>query len=208
MKSYNALYFVNRLGCVIFKASQISSLKLVDYAFHKLDQAIACWTACIQSLGTDTLSSIIAVHGLNPKGKDTTKHAWDTWREPAGEKSALWLRDTLPPKAPKARIFLYGYDASAALSNSQVTFIDKANELLESIRVKREDHPDRPLILTGHSMGGILIEQALINAQANRDYNEIYNAAYAFPALGSYSLLTLTPQGCPCIFCYSSRWRW
>lgn len=71
--------------------------------------------------------------------------------------------------------------------------MDKADQLLETIRVKREDHPDRPLILMGHRMGGILIEQALINAHNNQDYKQIKDATYTSQASGSCSLLTLIP---------------
>lgn len=123
------------------------------------------------------------------------EHAWDTWRVPAGEEGVLWLRDILPEKVPQARIFLYKYDASAAYSKSQGTFIDKANELLDSIQIKREDYPDRPLILLGHSMGGILIEQALINAQVNPDYQKIYNATYASQASGKLFSIDIDPSG-------------
>ena len=120
----------------------------------------------------------------------------------------LWLRDALPKQIPQARIFLYEYNASAAFSRDQSTFIDKANDLLYSIEIEREDHPDRPLILMGHSMGGILIEQALINANANPRYEKIYKATYAFQVSETCSPLTLTPQGLPCILCYPSNgWR-
>lgn len=66
---------------------------------------------------------------------------------------------------------MYGIDRS--------TFIDKASEFLETIRIKRVGHEDRPLILLGHSLGGLLIEQALVNAHNNPKYLEIKNATYA-----------------------------
>lgn len=135
------------------------------------------------------------------------KHAWNTWGVPAGKEDALWLRDELPNMVPKARILLYQYDASAAYSKSQSTFIDKASQLLEALRIERKLDPDRPLILMGHSMGGLLIEQALINAHNNEDYKKIKDATYASQASGSCSLLTLTPQGFSRILCYSSEWR-
>jgi len=39
--------------------------------------------------------------------------------------------------------------------------MDRANKFLECIRVERSEDPDptRPLILLGHSLGGLLIEQ-------------------------------------------------
>ncbi|VUC21523.1 unnamed protein product, partial [Clonostachys rosea] len=107
---------------------------------------------------------IIAVHGLNPRNKKDEAHAWDTWRSADGR---LWLRDDLPKILPDARIFLYRYNATAVYGSDQGTFSDKADELLEAIRAERDDIQNRPIIFLGHSMGGLLIKQALINAHNN-----------------------------------------
>ena len=85
----------------------------------------------------------------------------------------MWLRDDLPKTTPDARIFLYEYDSSAVYGNDQGTFVDKANELLEAIRVKRDDEERKPLLLLGHSLGGLLIRQALVNAHNNPKYTPI-----------------------------------
>jgi len=119
---------------------------------------------------------ILAVHGLNPRSKNDTDHAWDTWRKPAGPQGRLWLRDDLPHFIPESRIFLYEYNSTAVYGKDRSTFIDKANELLEAIRIKREDAENRPLVLLGHSLGGLLIKQALINAHNNPKYTHIKNA--------------------------------
>jgi triacylglycerol esterase/lipase EstA (alpha/beta hydrolase family) len=63
---------------------------------------------------------------------------------------------------------VYGKDRS--------TFIDKANELLKAIRTERDDVETRPILLLGHSMGGLLMKQALINAHNNPKYTPIKNA--------------------------------
>ncbi|KAH6673516.1 hypothetical protein B0J14DRAFT_50153 [Halenospora varia] len=118
---------------------------------------------------------IILVHGLNPKNKDGEEHAFNTWK---GKNGRLWPRDDLPKKIPDSRISLYIYDSSAVYGSSQSTFMDKAYELLESIRCSREDCEQRPLILMGHSLGGILIEQALINARQDKTYEHIYSTTY------------------------------
>jgi hypothetical protein len=113
---------------------------------------------------------------LNPRSKGAEKHAWNTWREPQNDKGRLWLRDDLPKSASDARIFLYEYDSTAVYGTDRSTFIDKANEFLETIRIKRDEREDRPLILMGHSLGGLLVEQALVNAHNNPKYFQIKNA--------------------------------
>lgn len=137
---------------------------------------------------------IIAVHGLNPRSKDDAAHAWDTWRTPSGPQGRLWLRDDLPPSVPESRIFLYQYNSTAVYGKDRSTFIDKANELLEAIRMERDDVESRPILLLGHSMGGLLIKQALINAHNNPKYTPIKDATkglafFATPHNGGDTML-------------------
>ncbi|KAH8591174.1 hypothetical protein B0O99DRAFT_744603 [Bisporella sp. PMI_857] len=125
----------------------------------------------------DTVTvDIVAVHGLNPQSKDDADHAWDTWRTPAGPDGRLWLRDDLPKYVPNSRIFLYQYSSTAVYGKDRDTFIGKANELLEAIRIERCDVESGPILFLGHSMGGLLIKQALINAHSNPKYTLIKDA--------------------------------
>ena len=59
---------------------------------------------------------------------------------------------------------------------SRGTFIDKANELLVWISTWRDGVESRPIVFLGHSMGGLLIKQALINAHNNPEYIPIKDA--------------------------------
>lgn len=120
--------------------------------------------------------SIIAVHGLNYKGKDNQEHADGTWTAKYGKAKHSWLEADLPLKVPDARIFKYVYDARAAFTGGTDTFNDKANDLLENIRIWRAKGDTRPILLLGHSLGGQLIKQALINANNNPTYKPIKNA--------------------------------
>ncbi|ORY66174.1 uncharacterized protein BCR38DRAFT_174270 [Pseudomassariella vexata] len=97
-----------------------------------------------------TKVDIIAVHGLNPRNKPDTDHAWDTWRKPSGPDGRLWLRADLPQSVPESRIFLYEYNATAVYGKDRDTFVGKASELLEAIRIKRDDE-SRPILLLGLS---------------------------------------------------------
>ncbi|KAI0849693.1 hypothetical protein F5Y00DRAFT_48651 [Daldinia vernicosa] len=116
---------------------------------------------------------IIAVHGLNPRGKRRADHAWDTWRYPSGSRGRLWLRDDLPRDLPESRIFLYEYNSTVVYGKDRSTFIERANKLLEEIRIERNGIGSRPIIFLGHSMGGLLIKQALIDAHNNSKYTPI-----------------------------------
>jgi len=123
-----------------------------------------------------TTATIIAVYGLNPRSKNDTDHAWDTWRTPSGPQERLWLRDDLPQYIAESRIFLYGYNSTAVYGQDRDTFIGKANELLKAIRIERDEVELRPMPLLGHSIGGLLIKQALINAHNNPKYTLVKTA--------------------------------
>ncbi|KAK8065405.1 hypothetical protein PG997_012152 [Apiospora hydei] len=122
-------------------------------------------------------ADIVAVHGLNPRSKGDTDHAWDTWRTPEGPAGHLWLREDLPAEVPGARILLYEYNATVVYGQDRGNFVEKASELLEAILVKRRNASEtRPIIFLCHSMGGLLVEQALINAHNNPHYTSIKDA--------------------------------
>ncbi|KAE9987514.1 hypothetical protein EG328_002499 [Venturia inaequalis] len=115
---------------------------------------------------------IVAIHGLNPS--NSRDHAYDTWsKETADGSSRLWLRDDLPSVAKDARIFLYSYDSFPALTQTKKRFTDEANILLSCLEAERDEEPDRPLIFIAHSLGGILVKQAIVSAFNNPHHNAI-----------------------------------
>ncbi|KAF5600908.1 NB-ARC domain-containing protein [Fusarium pseudoanthophilum] len=129
--------------------------------------------------------SIIAVHGLGPPAKGEAKHAFDTWRTPSGQKGRLWLQQDLPDHTPNSRIFLYQYNTTAAYGQGHDGFHSKADNLLEAINIERRDCPDRPILLLGHSIGGLLVKQALINAHSNPGYSAIKDATTTIVFFGT-----------------------
>lgn len=137
-------------------------------------------------------SSIIAVHGLNWRGKKDALHVLDTWRAPAGH---LWLREDLPTRIPRSRIFIYEYNSCLLRGKERDGWVDKASEFLEAVRMERDDVDlQRPIIFLGHSMGGLLIKQALVNASINPFYRPIMDAAtgiafFATPHYGASEIL-------------------
>ena len=63
---------------------------------------------------------------------------WSFWR--------LWLRDDLAKHTPESRIFIYEYNSSYIFGGEKARFIDKADELLEDLRLERRavSHPNVP----------------------------------------------------------------
>ncbi|RJE17497.1 Ankyrin repeat protein, partial [Aspergillus sclerotialis] len=157
---------------------------------------------------------IVAVHGLNPLG--SSDHAFNTWRKPLHEEGCLWLRDCFAKAQPNARIYLYEYNSIPVFGSAKDSFVAEANQLLDEIYGPIEQLPwayldlmltpllykkrDIPIILIGHSLGGILIKQvkaypptqhkrikkwALVNAWANEKYRGIKEATHALVFFGT-----------------------
>ncbi|KAH7061755.1 hypothetical protein BKA63DRAFT_429788, partial [Paraphoma chrysanthemicola] len=121
---------------------------------------------------------IVFVHGLNPFGRP--RHPFETWERTEG--GPFWPRDFLGQDTPSARIFLYGYNSNVnstePVSVDRIT--DHANNLLLLLDSEREsdDYYQSKIIFIGHSLGGLVIKQALLNAINNRAYSSIQNATF------------------------------
>ncbi|CCA76355.1 hypothetical protein PIIN_11895 [Serendipita indica DSM 11827] len=120
--------------------------------------------------GTDPIVDIVAIHGLDG-------HREKTW---TAESGVLWLRDLLPADIPNARILVYGYDADTRSREcvSTQTIYQHADKFVKSLLRQRSDNPrvssvlprvemylklpQRPIIFIAHSLGGIVLKQALI----------------------------------------------
>lgn len=109
---------------------------------------------------------IIAVHGLNGD-------ATNTWKHP--KNNHFWLQDSLPLDVKGARILSYGYNADVAFGNTTANVWDHAKSLLGSLIDEREpdDVSKRPIIFIAHSLGGIIVKQALVWAHREPQYRVI-----------------------------------
>lgn len=99
--------------------------------------------------------SIIALSGLGG-------HAFGSFKEKGG--SYMWLRDSLPydltsETKPIARVMIYGYDSTVAESKSMQNFEDFATKFNASLQTLMNTTTIRPIILIGHSLGGLIIKQ-------------------------------------------------
>ncbi|KAK4466758.1 ankyrin repeat-containing domain protein [Cladorrhinum samala] len=82
-----------------------------------------------------------------------------------------WPRDLLPETLPNARILTYGYDThlrhklvGPPVNTSSV--YDIAKNLLIELEAERRADPSRPLLFIVHSLGGVLVKEALRQSEA------------------------------------------
>lgn len=130
---------------------------------------------------TDLLSSIIAVHGLNPQNKKT--YAYETWTASNGK---LWLRDFLPHKLPNARILVFGWNSNVAFDTATSDLRDHAYNLLGYLALQRRRCPERPIIFVAHSLGGLVVKKALVEAMLDpTNYGTIRKATYGIAFFGT-----------------------
>ena len=103
-------------------------------------------------------ADIIALTGL-------AGHAFGSW----AASPQMWLRDFLPKDLPRARILLYGYDSSLADSQSKHILMDLSNNFVVKLGTMRSlsKSETRPLILIGHSLGCLIIKDAIIKMKSH-----------------------------------------
>ncbi|KIX98191.1 uncharacterized protein Z520_06271 [Fonsecaea multimorphosa CBS 102226] len=100
---------------------------------------------------------LIAVSGL-------ASHPFGSWRQrkPPGQRQFMWLRDQLPYDFPTVRCMTYGYDTKLVGSDSFQSLDDLALFFTSHLSsIGRAQYSAKPLILLGHSLGGILVKRAL-----------------------------------------------
>lgn len=108
---------------------------------------------------------IVAVHGLRGDARNT-------WTESKSKK--LWLQDFLPIDIDVPRVMSFDYNAAAAFGNTTAEICDHASSLLGSLIARRGEEVEaaRPIVFIAHSLGGIIVKQALVIAHDNRaDYD-------------------------------------
>lgn len=74
----------------------------------------------------------------------------------------MWLTNDLPRDIPAARVMIFGYESQLPDSRSHVQLDDLAVLLQLAISRILRFEKRKPLLLIGHSLGGLLVKQALI----------------------------------------------
>ncbi|KEF58153.1 uncharacterized protein A1O9_06077 [Exophiala aquamarina CBS 119918] len=121
--------------------------------------------------------SVVAVHGL---GGDF----YQTWASTDAQRT-LWLSQLLPEKLPRARIFSFGYASAPTFSKSVTGISDSANDLLHHLMPITEQWPDQPIIFICHSLGGIIVKQAMISAHENDYFSNVLRATRMVVFMGT-----------------------
>ena len=98
----------------------------------------------------------------------------------------MWLRDALPHDLPGARVLTYGYNTRLAESNNFQNLEDVASTFRASLRiVLSRSPPHRPLIFIAHSLGGLVLKQALIQlASGDGVDRRIFESTYGILFFG------------------------
>ncbi|KAF8541724.1 hypothetical protein BDD12DRAFT_790429 [Trichophaea hybrida] len=126
---------------------------------------------------------IVFVHGLNPAGRED--HSTHTWTHANG---TFWPEQLLPKSIPSARILLFSYNSNVFFGVSNATIRHHADSLLDRLHGKRmEDmEKNRPILFVCHSLGGLLVKQALVNAKANDElYDTLRKATFGLVFFGT-----------------------
>ncbi|KAL2810098.1 hypothetical protein BJX63DRAFT_403191 [Aspergillus granulosus] len=119
------------------------------------------------------LIDFVFVPGLNPRAQ--CDHAFNTWTH---ENGTCWPQDYLPQDIPNSRVFIYGYNSTVtdARTMSTASIKDHANTLLNLLDMERNAQlgvRSPKIIWVGHSLGGLVIKQALLNAHEDRKYTAL-----------------------------------
>lgn len=126
---------------------------------------------------------VVFVHGLMGN-RETT---WTKNEEGLG--SVMWPRDLLPKEFPNARIITWGYDAdvfkAAPFSPVSENLTQQhAERLCIDLSDLRYSCQERPIIFVAHSLGGIVVKQALLHSFDQRSSSIKYIQAISDSTVG------------------------
>ncbi|KAI9771315.1 MAG: hypothetical protein M1840_002285 [Geoglossum simile] len=116
----------------------------------------------------EIVADVVAVTGL-------AGHAFGSWR--SRETQRMWLKDFLPKHVMGIRVMTYGYDSSlVGHTRSRSVLSDYRRNFIQQLENSRSSSESRPIIFLGHSMGGILILQTLVESKRNPRYQHILDS--------------------------------
>ncbi|BFI34225.1 protein SERAC1 [Marchantia polymorpha subsp. ruderalis] len=114
--------------------------------------------------GVESVLDVVFFHGL--QSSHTSVPHLSTWIS-SGSHKEVWPQTWIPQKFPGARILSVEYDASISTSptHGRLDLYLTAESLMYNLIIaKVGQHPWRPVILVGHSYGGLVIKQLCVQA--------------------------------------------
>ncbi|BFI34214.1 protein SERAC1 [Marchantia polymorpha subsp. ruderalis] len=114
--------------------------------------------------GVESVLDVVFFHGL--QSSHTSVPHLSTWIS-SGSHKEVWPQTWIPQEFPGARILSVQYDASIRTSaeHGRLDLYLTAESLMHNlIFAKVGQHPWRPVILVGHSYGGLVIKQLCVHA--------------------------------------------
>ncbi|PON29166.1 hypothetical protein TGAM01_v202273 [Trichoderma gamsii] len=127
---------------------------------------------------------IVAVSGLGG-------HAYGSFKDKNG--NYMWLQDALPyditnddSHHPMARVMIYGHNSAVPGSNSVQDIDDLSSALHSGLLTLIQAQQPKPIILMGHSLGGLIIKKTLINLSKSpsQDDQNLFRAIYGIVFFG------------------------
>lgn len=111
---------------------------------------------------------IIFFRGLQSE-VDYTDAFWRAWLSRDG--SVVWPKDWLGQKFPNARVLAISYDSCANLATEHQDTYSFGETLVDDVILDPASNvgQDCPLLLVGHSVGGIAMKQFILSAQRRRE---------------------------------------
>lgn len=86
----------------------------------------------------------------------------------------MWLRDRLPREMPNVRSIIYGYDTALIGSESVKGVDDIAIALISKMKsIGRSSPSAKPLLMLAHSLGGIVLKQAMVTMARTGDSSNV-----------------------------------
>ena len=174
------------LGRSFADCDLLNSIVLVHGLFgHPKD----AWTSRVRTASAST----DAVHGnrITGIGHEENPHKKLKKNPPELFHEVFWPRDLLPSELPQARVLTWGYDVDIAhvfSKTSKASILQHAETLLSdlvSLRCSKSEK-SRPIIFIAHSLGGIVVKDALsLSKNESTHLNEILPAAKGVIFLGT-----------------------
>ncbi|KAL7815934.1 hypothetical protein V8C44DRAFT_323407 [Trichoderma aethiopicum] len=127
---------------------------------------------------------VIAVSGLGG-------HAYGSFKDKNG--NYMWLQDALASDLtnvqsgrPMARVMIYGHKSTVPGSRSVQDIDDLATALHSNLLALVESPRTRPIILMGHSLGGLIVKKTLITLSKSRSQEDqkLFRAIYGIVFFG------------------------